>query len=279
MVKVVCLNEQFLPADSARITVLDQGFLYGYGLFETILVRRGKPVFLEEHLKRLAAGCKTLEMALPVSLAKLGQLVQETIKQNGTIDGALRLTFSAGPDPGGKDGNLVILTRPLPYTEEHYQHGFKAGITTWRRNEHSPIITLKTLNYLENLLAKREARKRGWDEALFLNTAGYVAEGAVSNVFLIKDGQVITPSCNQGLLPGIMRRAVLETCTRLGIPGHERPVTPDELTTADECFLTNSLMEVMPLVEINNRPIGSGSPGAVTGQIKQALPHLQDDML
>lgn len=268
---VFCLNGRFLPASRAQISAADQGFLYGYGLFETVLVRGGRPVFLEAHLKRLDAGCAALEVALPFPLETLGRLVHETIKQNVLADGALRLTLSAGAAPGRAPGNLVIFTRPLPYGPRDYERGLAAGWSAYRRNERSPLVKLKTLNYLENLLAKKDARNEGWNEALFLNTAGCVAEGTVSNVFMVHNGQVVTPSPDQGLLPGIMRRTVLKTCLDLGLPVAERPVNPDELTRADECFLTNSLMIVMPLVKINGRPIGNGKPGTITERIRTTV--------
>ncbi|MCL6448831.1 MAG: aminotransferase class IV [Armatimonadetes bacterium] len=268
---VVCLNGRFLPASRAQISAVDQGFLYGYGLFETILVRAGRPVFLEAHLKRLEAGCRALGIALPFPPAAVSRLVHETIRQNGLADGALRLTLSAGPAPGESPGELVIFTRPLSAGPGDYERGLAAGWSVYRRNERSPLVKLKTLNYLENLLAKREAREKGWAEALFLNTAGYVAEGTISNVFIVFNGQVVTPSVDQGLLPGIMRRTVLKICCELGIPAVERPVAPAELVRADECFLTNSLLIVMPLVKINDRPIGNGRPGRLTERIRTAI--------
>lgn len=268
---VICINGHFVPVHCAQISPLDQGFLYGYGLFETVLVCGGRPVLLEAHLKRLEAGCKTLGIALPLPLAEVSRLVHQTIKPNLTTDGALRLTLSAGTDPERSPGNLFIFTRPLSYGPQDYQRGFVAGWSSFRRNEHSPLVKLKTLNYLENLLAKREAQQRGWNEALFLNSAGYVAEGTLSNVFIVRGDRVITPSRDQGLLPGVLRQTVIETCLELGIPVDERPVTPEELIDADECFLTNSLMTVMPLVKINDRPIGNGQPGAITGQIWTAI--------
>ena len=267
----VCVNGRFLPASRAQISAADQGFLYGYGLFETILIRAGQPVFLEAHLKRLEAGCAALGITLPFPLATVGRLVHETIGQNGLPEGALRLTISAGADPGRGPGNLVIFTRPLPYGPPDFERGLAAGWSAYRRNERSPLVKLKTLNYLENLLAKREAREKGWDEALFLNTAGCVAEGAVSNVFIVRNGRAVTPSDDQGLLPGIMRRIVLKTCCELGIPVVERPVAPAELVRADECFLTNSLLVVMPLVKINDRPIGNGKPGPVAERIRNSI--------
>lgn len=268
---IICINGQFVPASQAQISVLDQGFLYGYGLFETILVLEGQPALLEAHLKRLTEGCAALGIMVPPSLAGLDILVKQVIKLNNITEGALRITLSAGALPGKKAGNLVISPRPFPYKSPDYKKGFSAGWASTRRNEQSFLVKLKTLNYLENILARREAREKGWDEAIFLNTAGYVAEGTVSNIFLVKDNRVITPSPDQGLLPGILRQVALETCHRLGIIVQERPVSPRELVTADECFLTNSLMLVMPLVKINGCPIGKGQPGPVTRRLRENI--------
>lgn len=272
MAELICVNGEFFTPERARLSVFDRGFLFGYGLFETILVRGGRPVFLFEHLARLEAGCAALKIACPLPFADVRRLAEETARKNGLGEGALRLTVSAGADPPGEvPGTLVISPRPLPYGPQDYRRGFTAGWAAWRRNERSPLVTLKTLNYLENLLARREARQKKKDEAIFLNTAGGVAEGSASNIFVVKEGRVATPSVDQGLLPGIMRRAVLETCRLSGIPAQERPVTPEEVLRADECFLTNSLFVVMPLVELDGFPIGSGRPGAITGQIRAAV--------
>lgn len=272
MAELVCVNGEFFTPERARLPVFDRGFLYGYGLFETILVRRGRPVFLSEHLARLEAGCAALKIACPLSFADVRRLAEETARKNGLGEGALRLTVTAGAEaPGEFPGTLVISPRPLPYGPQDYRRGFTAGWAAGRRNEHSPLVTLKTLNYLENLLARREAREKKKDEAIFLNTAGGVAEGSASNVFVVKDGRVATPSGDQGLLPGIMRRAVLEACRRAGIPAEERPVAPEEIIRADECFLTSSLLVVMPLVEVGGLPVGSGRPGVLTGRIRAAV--------
>lgn len=268
---VICINGLFLPSSEASPIFADQGLLYGFGLFETVLVREGKPLLINAHLERLAAGCATLNLLLPCPPEEISRLARETVRRNGLRDCALRLTLTAGRSPGEAPGTLLISTRPLPYRPEDYQKGFTAGWAPFPRNERSPLVKLKTLNYLENLLARREAGKKGWNEAIFLNTAGFVAEGTISNVFAVREGKVITPPADQGLLPGIMRRTVLEACRRAGLDAEERPLLPQELEGAEECFLTNSLMTVMPLVKINGRPVGKGQPGPITLRIREAV--------
>ncbi len=285
--EIICLNGDFLPAEKAFVSALDQGFLYGFGLFETIFVKGGRPVFLERHLERLFRSAHTLEIPCFFSAAGLARMIEETIRKNKVKNGSLRLTLSAGVGaqamaghfPGAQgeksaavQATLVIFARRgLPYTPDQYRRGLRAGFVSARKNERSPLVGLKTLNYLENLLAKKEARARGWDEALFLNTAGNLAEGSVSNIFLVREDRVITPALDQGLLPGITRQAVLEKCAALGIEAEERVVSPQEIWQARECFLTNALMGVMPLVEVDGRMIGDGRPGAVTQKLGQVI--------
>ncbi len=238
-------------------------------------------MFWQDHFDRLFASAKTLEIPVSYSVAGLEELVRKIINKNSVRNGSVRLTITAGAagtaalaanGAVASGPTLVIFTRqPLAYTAGHYQHGLKAGFVKIRRNEHSSLVRLKTINYLENLLAKKEAHLYCWDEALFLNTAGNLAEGAVSNIFLVKNERVVTPSDDQGLLPGVMRKVVLSKCACLGIPAEERVVALPEVFVADECFLTNALMGVMPLVKINGRTIGDGRPGMITRKLNQAV--------
>ncbi|WP_165847772.1 aminotransferase class IV [Ammonifex thiophilus] len=267
----VFFNGSLIPLEKAKVESEDQGWLYGFGLFETVLVFRGKPVLWPEHRQRLEEGRRYFNLPLPLRWEEIEEGAREVIRINNLSEGALRLTLSAGPEPGAKPGNLLIRPRPLPYSPQDYRKGFGAGWSKVRRNEHSPLTQFKTISYLENLLAWREARKRGWEEALLLNTRGLVAEGSRSNVFLVKKGKVITPSLDQGVLPGIIRQKVIEICRELGCEAAERPVTPAELLEAEEAFLTNSLMLVMPLVKVEGRPVGTGRPGRFTEEISRAL--------
>lgn len=285
---IACVNGAFITLEEAVIPMLDQGFLYGFGLFETVLVKDGYPGFLQRHFERMFASANILSISVFFSANEIAGMIEETINKNKVKNGSVRLTLSAGVDtealPGcAKTGSragksqstqpaLVIFTRqPLAYSPDHYRYGLSAGFVNIRRNEYSPLVRLKTLNYLENLLAKKEARARGWDEALFLNTAGNLAEGSVSNIFLVKENQIITPDVNQGLLPGIARQVVLEKCVSTWIPVQERVICPQEIWEADECFLTNSLMGVMPLVKVNGHPIGDGRPGKITKKLYQEI--------
>jgi branched-chain amino acid aminotransferase group I len=259
---IICLNGSFVHAEDARISALDEGLLYGYGLFETILVRDGIPLLLEPHLRRMEEGARTIGIAMPFTVGEIGELVVETISRNGVGSGSVRITLFAGATPDVS--NLVILTRPPRYGEEQKARGFRACIASSRRNEHSILSRVKSLNYLENILARREALSKGFDEAIFLNTSGYLSEGSATNVFLVKGGVLITPSEDQGILPGIMRELVIRVCKEHGIRVVERRVEVQELLRSDEAFLTNSLMEVMPLVQVEGHGIGSGKPGDLT---------------
>lgn len=262
---IVCLNGNFVPENQAVVPAVDRAFLFGYGLFETIAVRDGQMALLSRHLRRLTDGCALLDMPSPWTAGQLAALAAETIERNRVKSGALRLTWSAGSEELG--GNLLITVRPLPYGPEHYRRGFRVCVAESRRNETSSLTRVKTLNYLENLLARQKARVQGLDEVLFRNMAGYLAEASAGNVFFIRGNQLVTPSVEQGLLPGIMRGLVLELARYAGLKPLERPVALDELFTADEVFLTNSLMGVMPLVEVAGHAVANGSPGVATARL------------
>jgi branched-subunit amino acid aminotransferase/4-amino-4-deoxychorismate lyase len=267
--KVICVNGSFMAAPEAVIPVLDGALLYGQGLFETILIKNGKPELLEKHLKRLARSSGELAIALSFTMDELSGMLDETIKRSGCETGAARLTLTAGVE-GGKS-NCIIHMRPLPYKQEHYVKGFKAGFLSIRKNERSPLAGHKTTSFFENILARREARARGLDEGIFLNTLGQVAEGSVSNIFFVKDETVITPDIESGPLPGIMRGKVMEICRQKGIQVEERKVLPGELQGCEEAFITNSLLGVMPLVNIDNRTLGGAITGEITGLLMKEL--------
>lgn len=267
---IVCMNGSFIHVGDAKISVMDEGFLYGYGLFETILVRDAVPLLLEPHLIRMEEGARIIGIKIPFSLQEIGDLVRETIRRNGLMFGSLRLTLSAGATPRGNP-NLVIFTRPPKYGEKHKAEGIKACLARSRRNEHSILNRVKGLSYLENILARREAISKGFEEAIFLNTSGYLSEGSATNIFLVRDGVVVTPSEDQGILPGIMRGFVIKICREQGVQVIERRVELKELLDSEESFLTNSLMEVMPLVQLEGHRIGSGKPGPLTRWLDRAI--------
>ncbi len=275
MDRLVYLNGRLVPAREAALSVMDYGFLYGYGLFETLRAYGGRPFRLQAHLDRLSAGVR--ELGIPVSVDGLASAVQETLQANELIEARVRISLSIGPGPMTPDASachaptVLVVTEPYsPPPESAYRRGFRATVSRWRRDSQSPLSRLKTANFLPGLLARREAKASGYDEALLLNEHGLLAEGSVCNVFLVKDGTLITPGVDSGVLPGITRQAVLELARSCGVPCEERDVPPDGLLAADEAFLTSSLIELMPLTQVDGEPIGSGAPGEVTRRITAA---------
>jgi len=273
--EIVYLNGSLIPRSQAKVSALDYGFLYGFGLFETMRAYEGQVFRLESHLSRLARSAELL--GLPVGAPELKDAVRDTIKANRLSDARIRITISAGeggmsPDPGTcqKPTVLVLAERYQPYPQEVYQRGFRAVISSIRRNSQSPLSRLKSANYLESLLARRQARETGVDEAVCLNDKGLLAEASMSNIFLVSDGILKTPGEESGILPGITRGVILELALKLGIKALEEDIRPSELFQAQEAFLTNSLIEVMPLTEIEGKPVASGRPGALSRRLLAA---------
>ncbi len=279
MSEIVYLNGSLLPLNGARISPVDYGFLFGFGVFETMRAYNGKVFRLDKHLNRLARSAETL--GLPPITLDIEKAVKDTLIANKLSDARIRITVSAGeggmvPDPKSCTSPTVLITTGhyQPYTEPVYEKGFKAIISSIRRNSQSPLSRLKTTNYLENLLAKREAKAAGADEALFLNERDLIAEAAMSNIFIVSDGVLKTPRVENGILPGVTREIILELAPKLGIEAVEQDIWPGEVLEAEEAFLTNSVMEVMPLVKAAGRRIGSGKPGTVTRKLQQAYREL-----
>jgi branched-subunit amino acid aminotransferase/4-amino-4-deoxychorismate lyase len=263
-------NGRLLPAQECALPPTDRSYLLGDGLFETILVQAGRPVFLAEHLARLSASSACLGYALPAT-EQLTGAVTLLINKNSLLEGALRLTVSPAASEGllaagNSSLNVTITCRSgPPYSADLYQRGFRAVIAAaTRRNEHSPLARHKTTNFLDNVLARREAKAAGADEALLLNTAGNLCEAAAANLFLVCGGKVLTPPVTDGALPGIVRAKILNLCPELGLPALEHSLSPANLQEADEAFLTNSLLGVMPLVSVDTIPLGDGTPGPLT---------------
>lgn len=278
----VCVNGEWLPAGAARVDAADRGLLYGYGLFETLRVKGGRPVLLERHLDRLFASAPVLGLTLPWDRDTLARLVAECAVRNGVAEGGVRLTVTAGPGPafapGGTAPGLVLTARRAPlYPEDACERGYRAVTAAVRRNHRSPLAGVKSLNYLDNLLARREAAARGADEALLLNVDGELAEGAATNLFFVRRGRLCTPEVACGALPGVARGRVLELARSAA--GKDAGVVsveagrygPEALVEADEAFLTNALMGVMPLVAVDGRPVGDGRPGPVTLLLRRIL--------
>ncbi|HEX9976122.1 MAG TPA: aminotransferase class IV [Dehalococcoidales bacterium] len=279
MSDIVYLNGSLIPRSQARISALDYGFLYGFGLFETMRAYAGRVFRLDRHLNRLARSAEVL--GLPIGVTDLRSAVIATIQANQLGDARVRIAVSIGeggivPDPStcDKPTVLILAGHYQPYPEQVYEKGFKAIVSSIRRNSQSPLSRLKSANYLESMLARQEARAAGVDEALCLNEKGLLAEASMSNVFLVTNGTLRTPGPGSGILPGITREAILELAPSLAINTLEDDVRRDELFQAQEAFLSNSLIEVMPLTEIDGKPVGSSRPGPLTRRLAAAYKRL-----
>jgi len=273
MKRVVYLNGKLTPLSRANISPLDYGFLYGYGLFETMRAYGGRVFRLDRHLSRLSGASEGL--GIPDATPELKEAVVAVLEANKLSDARIRIAVSIGeggitPDTRRcrKPTVLVVAESYKPHPESIYNTGFKAIISHITRYSSSPLSGIKSANYLENMLAKQEAIAAGADEAIRLNERGFVAEASMSNIFFITGSILMTPSPESGILPGITRETVIELAGRLGIITIERYITMAELLQAQEAFLTNSLIEVMPLTEVDGKKIASGKPGPVTERLR-----------
>ncbi|MDO8445743.1 MAG: aminodeoxychorismate lyase [Deltaproteobacteria bacterium] len=270
----VFINGSLVPKEEAKVSVFDRGFLYGDGAFETVRIYDGIPFMIDEHITRLLNGLKTLRFQkLPAGLKVYALKIIETNKAN---NGVLRIAVTRGEvtsgiDPSAcKEPTVVIGAKEgVPYNDEAYSRGFRAIVAKIRKDQNSPLCRVKSANFLTHILAKGEATDAGVDEAIMLNYDGFVTEATVSNIFLLKGNALFTPSVESGILPGITRKVVLEMAEKMGLEVSEFEIRPEEIYNADEAFLTNSLMEVMPLVEVDKRLIGNGLPGDVTKEIRK----------
>ncbi len=275
---LVYVNGKFFPAAAPVIRPTDRGFTLGDGLFETMLALQGTVVRLADHLARLTAGAATLRIPLDVAIAKAA--ISQTITANALQNQAatLRLTLTRGTAARGlalpqqpQPTLMVSAVRHTPYPAELYQRGMHAIILPQRRNEFSTIAGVKSLNYLENVLGKEQATRAGAHEGIFLNTQGFLAEGCVSNLFWATDGTLFTPSLACGLVPGIVRKAVLALAHTAGIVVAAGKHNASSLLTSDEAFLTNTLLGIIPLTQVDGQPIGNGVPGVVTHHLQTTL--------
>ncbi|OYD07451.1 aminotransferase class IV [Paludifilum halophilum] len=270
---VIILNGKRISADQAGLSAGDRGLLYGDGLFETMRVERGAPLFLEGHLDRLEEGSRVLRFASLPEREELRAGVVAAVRSNGVYSGYLRLTVTRGV--GGFGTPLARLDQPSYWVEarEHpldlrrYDRGISAATVSIRRNPASPLCRVKSLNYLESVLAREEAVGLGADEALFLTTEGDVCEGASANLFIVHKGRLITPDLTRGPLPGTVRRWVVENAARLGFPVKERWVEREEVFEAEGVFFTNSTWGPFPCVEVDGSVIGTGKPDPITRQL------------
>lgn len=272
----VWLNGRLVRGAEATVSVFDRSFLLGDGLFETMRASRGRLFRPERHLAWLERGAARLRLARLAPADELLEALCQTLRANHLSDAALRLTVSrgAGPPGLGLEGTgppvSMIAARVFRgYPGHWYDPGATAIISSVTKNEQSPLAGLKTTSYLEHVLARAEAAERGADESLLLNTRGHLVEGSSANLFIVSAGQLSTPDLASGCRPGVTRETVIELARENGLTVGERALLPTALASADEAFLTNSLLGVAPLVRVDDQRIGSGQPGPVTRKLAE----------
>ena len=268
----VYINGKLYPKDEAKISVFDHGLLYGDGVFEGIRCYNGNIFKLSEHIDRLYDSAKAISMEIQLTRDELKDAVINTLKANNLKDSYIRLIVTRGVGKLGlnpflcAESQVIIITDFIQlYSKELYEKGLDAIIVPTIRN-HSDALNpnVKSLNYLNNILAKIECINAGATEGIMLNKDGYVAEGTGDNIFIVKDNGIITPPTTAGILIGITRNVVIELANEAGTTVKEEQLTRDDLYNADECFLTGTAAEIIPVVNIDGRKIASGKPGKVT---------------
>lgn len=268
----IYIDGEFYDEKDARISVLDHGLLYGDGIFEGIRLYSKNIFRLDEHLERLEYSAKAIFLNIPLDRQTLAEAVAETCRRNDLTDGYIRLLVTRGkgslglsPSSCPKACVIIIAGKIALYPEEHYTNGLKIiTVPTRRVNGAALSPQVKSLNYLNNILAKVEAANLGYSEAIMLNDQGFVAECTGDNIFYFHKGEMYTPSVISGALNGITRMASLEIAREMGITVHETTVSRYDLWTAEECFLTGTAAEIVPVVEIDGRVVGNGKPGETT---------------
>ncbi len=267
----IYIDGKFYAEADAKVSVFDHGLLYGDGVFEGIRFYDGRVFRLEEHLERLWDSAKSICLEVPISLSEMTEALLETIRQNDLRDGYIRLILTRGVGNLGlnpaqcKRPSVIIIAATIAlYSAEVYRKGLTVVTCATRRtNPASLNPAVKSLNYLNNVMARIEANLAGADEALMLNDQGNVAECTADNVFLIKHGQVFTPPISAGALRGITRGVVFQIAAELGIKITETDITRHDVFVADECFLTGTAAEVIPVIKADGRVIGTGQPGPI----------------
>ena len=276
--KVYIGGKLFDKAD-AKISVFDHGLLYGDGVFEGIRSYAGYVFRLTRHVERLYESAKSIHLRIPMSQAEMAQAVRDTLNANGLKDAYIRLVVTRGAGSLGldprktTDPQVIIITDSIAlYPAELYQHGLKIVTAGTMRNHPSALNPrIKSLNYLNSILAKIEATNAGCLEALMLNHKGEVSECTGDNIFVVRKGELHTPSIDAGILEGITREAVIDLARSHGLTVVERTMDRHDVYTADECFLTGTAAELIPVVEVDARPIGDGKPGPTTKRLLEAF--------
>ncbi|RJP26865.1 MAG: branched-chain-amino-acid transaminase [Candidatus Omnitrophota bacterium] len=285
----ISINGTLYSRENANVSVFDHGFLYGDGVFEGIRIYGGKIFRADRHVTRLFRSAKVLDLPIGWTREEIVEEIRKTAREWAAINGVdvrnnddplyVRVVVSRGDGDLGLDPRkcpkpnvVVIVDRIKLYAKEQYENGLALVTTAIRRNLPDTLPPqVKSLNYLSNVLAKLDANRENAAEAIFFNTQGYVAEATADNLFIVSNGEVVTPPISDGALPGITREAVLELAAELSIPRREWHITMPDLFCADECFLTGTAARVVPVTAINARTIGNGRPGPITHRLMEAF--------
>ncbi|MBE3593538.1 MAG: branched-chain-amino-acid transaminase [Candidatus Carbobacillus altaicus] len=275
----IFLDGSWVTREEATVSVFDHGLLYGDGVFEGIRAYDGVVFRLKEHIERLYQSAKAILLEIPYTPEEMHELVLELLRKNNFRSAYIRLIVTRGVGDLGLDpfkcprASVIIIAQELAlFPAELYEKGIQVVTVSTRRNRNDVLApAIKSLNYLNNIMAKIEARRAGAQEALMLNTEGYVAEGTGENIFLVRKNALLTPPAYIGALKGITRQAVIDLAGGLGFTVLEQPFTLHDVYTADEMFFTGTAAEIVPVVMVDGRTIGEGVPGTMTKQLSQAF--------
>ncbi len=275
----IWLDGELVDKSQAKISVFDHGVLYGDGVFEGIRAYNGRVFRLEEHIRRLFDSAKAILLTIPYTIEEVIQFTVDTVAANNLKDGYIRLVVTRGDGELGlnpylcpKASMFIIASTIKLYPEEHYTNGLALITCATRRPAPGAMMPqVKSLNYLNNIMAKVEAIQSNALEAIMLNEQGYVAECTGDNLFILKNGVLITPLISDGALDGITRSVILQLADRLGVPVKEQSMTRYDIFVADECFLTGTAAEVIPVISLDRRIIGDGKPGPLTLRFIEAF--------
>ena len=279
MSRKVYINGTLFDQQDAKVSVFDHGLLYGDGVFEGLRSYGGKVFRLEAHIERLWRSAEAIELTIPISREAMARAVLDTLAVNGIDDGYVRLVVTRGAGTLGLDPNrtsdpqVIIIADSIElYPDEFYENGLKIVTASVTRNHPAALDPrVKSLNYLNNVLAKIDGQKAGCVEALMLNHKGEVAECTSDNIFLVRHGELHTPPVEASILEGITREVVIELAGAAGVRVQEISLTKNDVFTADECFLTGTAAEVVPVVTVDDRTIGDGRPGPITRKLSDAF--------
>ena len=282
MSRQIYISGKFFPQEDAKISVFDHGLLYGDGVFEGLRSYRGKVFRLDEHIRRLYESAKAIWLEIPMSPDEMCGAVNESVRINKIDDGYIRLVVTRGAGTLGLDPNrcsnpqvIIIADAISLYPKELYEKGLEIVTVSVQRNHPAALSPrIKSLNYLNNILAKIEGIQAGCIEALMLNHKGEVAECTGDNVFLVRQGVLQTPPLEAGILEGVTRDAVIEVAKEAGIEVREMPLTKHDVYVANECFLTGTAAEIIPVVRVDSRTIGTGKPGPMTRDLEKRFKKL-----